>query len=250
MQVKYKDIIIDVKKGTKVNELLANKIEERHLEPIACRFNNEIKRLDMEIQEDGEIDLIDITNKDGMRVYIRGLVYIVCMAFRELYPNAKLTINYQLYHAMFCTVEDAPMTKETLKQVEKKVNEIIARNIPITKKTISKKEAIEFYNGNNEVRGKLQLETSNRDILTLYYCENYFNYLYGVMPLSTGCISQYELVKYDDGFLIRYPSRKQPEVLPELKDTTKLYNALKENAQTHKILDIYTLDKLNNVVRK
>ena len=43
MQVKYKDIIIDVKKGTKVNELLKKYIEEDELKPIACRFNNEVK---------------------------------------------------------------------------------------------------------------------------------------------------------------------------------------------------------------
>ena len=64
MQVKYKDIIIDVKKGTKVNELLEKQIQELELKPIACRFNNEVKRLDMQIETDGEIELIDITNKD------------------------------------------------------------------------------------------------------------------------------------------------------------------------------------------
>ena len=93
MQIKYKDIIIDVKKGTKVNELLKKYIEEDDLKPIACRFNNEVKRLDMPIETDGEIELIDITNKDGMRVYRRGLIFIVCMAFKELFPQAKLTMN-------------------------------------------------------------------------------------------------------------------------------------------------------------
>ena len=106
MQIKYKDYIIDVKKGTKVNEVLKNEIEKLELKPIACRFNNEIKRLDMEITKDGEIELIDITDKDGMRVYKRGLIYIVCMAFNELFPKAKLTIEYQLYHSMFCTIQE------------------------------------------------------------------------------------------------------------------------------------------------
>ena len=98
MQVKYKDIIVDVKKGTPVNKLLEKQIGELELKPIACKFNNEIKRLDMPIEEDGTIELIDITNKDGKRTYVRGLIFVVCMAFKELYPDAKLTIEYQLYH--------------------------------------------------------------------------------------------------------------------------------------------------------
>ena len=63
---------------------------------MACRFNNEIKRLDMEIVEDGILDLLDYTDKDGKRAYIRGLIFVVCMAIKELYPDAKLTIEYQL----------------------------------------------------------------------------------------------------------------------------------------------------------
>ena len=74
MQVKYKDYVIDVKKGTKVCELLGKQIEMAELKPMACRFNNEIKRLDMEIEEDGILDLLDYTSKDGKRAYIRGLI--------------------------------------------------------------------------------------------------------------------------------------------------------------------------------
>lgn len=250
MQVKYKDIIIDVKKGTKVNELLKKYIEEDDLKPIACRFNNEVKRLDMPIEIDGEIELIDITNKDGIRVYRRCLIFIVCMAFKELFPKAKLTIEYQLYHSMFCTVENVEITEEVLKQVQNKVDEIIARNIPIIKNAMTREDATEFYKNTDDLRGAAQLELDSREIVTLYYCNNYYNYLYGVMPITTGCISKYELQKYDNGFLIRYPSRKTPEKVPELKETNKLYNALKENDQTHKILGISTLHKLNNIVRR
>lgn len=250
MQVKYKNIIIDVKKGTKVNELLKKYIDEDDLRPIACRFNNEVKRLDMPIETDGEIELIDITNKDGIRVYRRGLIFIVCMAFKELFPKARLTIEYQLYHSMFCTVENVEITDEVLKQVQNKVDEIIAKNIPIIKNVMTRDEAIDFYKNTDDLRGAAQLELDSRKIVTLYYCNNYYNYLYGVMPITTGCISKYELQKYDTGFLIRYPSRKTPEKVPELKETNKLYNTLKENDQTHKILGISTLHKLNNIVRQ
>ena len=249
MQVNYKDIIIDVKNGTKVNELLSNEIENLELKPIACKFNNEIKRLDMEIKEDGELELIDITHKDGMRVYRRGLIYIVCMAFEELFPNAELTVEYQLFHSMFCTVQGIQLTEENLKKVRKKVDEIIKQNYPITKQIMTRSEAIKFYKEATSMKGKLQLELPGRKVVTLYHCNDYYNYLYGVMPLETGAIIKYDIVKYDNGFLIRYPSRKTPKKIPELKDTHNLYSALKENAITHKILDIYTLNRLNSIVR-
>ena len=141
MQIKYKDYVIDVKKGTKVCDLLGKQIEMAELKPMACRFNNEIKRLDMEIEDNGILELLDYTSKDGKRAYIRGLIFIVCMAIKELYPDAKLTIEYQLYHSMFCLIDGVTVTEKTLSKIRKKVNEIIKENIPIIKKTIPQKEA-------------------------------------------------------------------------------------------------------------
>ena len=249
MQVKYKDYVIDVKKGTKVCELLGKQIEMAELKPMACRFNNEIKRLDMEIEEDGILDLLDYTSKDGKRAYIRGLIFIVCMAIKELYPDAKLTIEYQLYHSMFCLISGVSVTEKTLKEIRKKVDEIIKENNPIIKKTISKEEAEKMYKNKNNTIGRVQFDAPSRDIVTLYHCKEYFNYLYGVMPLSTGDIENYEIVKYDNGILIRYPNRKNPEIIPELKDTTKLYESLKETSKTHKILNIHTLQQLNAIIK-
>ena len=249
MQIKYKDYIIDVKKGTKVCDLLGKQIEMAELKPIACRFNNEIKRLDMEIEEDGILDLLDYTHKDGKRAYIRGLIFIVCMAIKELYPEAKFTIEYQLYHSMFCMLDGVSLTEKTLKGIRKKVDEIIKANIPITKKTISRKEAEEHYKNTDNVIGRMQFDAPSRDIVTLYHCKDYYNYMYGIMPLATGDIKEYELVKYDNGVLIRYPRRKTPEKIPEFKNNDKLYSTLKETSKTHKILNIHTLQKLNGIIK-
>lgn len=250
MQIKYKDYVIDVKKGAKVCDLLGKQIEMAELKPMACRFNNEIKRLDMEIEDNGILELLDYTSKDGKRAYIRGLIFIVCMAIKELYPDAKLTIEYQLYHSMFCLIDGVTVTEKTLSKIRKKVNEIIKENIPIIKKTIPQKEAAKLYKNKNNTIGRVQFDATSRDIVTLYHCKNYYNYLYGVMPLSTGDIGNYEIVKYDNGILIRYPNRANPDKIPELKDTTKLYASLKETSKTHKILNIHTLQQLNTIIKE
>ena len=92
MQITYRDIVIDVKKGTAVKEILKSEIEKSEEKVIACKFNNEIKSLNFEINKDGNLELIDLTSKDGMRIYKRGLIYIICKAFKELYDDIKITI--------------------------------------------------------------------------------------------------------------------------------------------------------------
>ena len=75
MQVVYKKNILDVKRGTRVVDLLKTEIDKSKETVIACRFNNEVKALNYPINSNGEIELIDLTSKDGMRIYTRGLIY-------------------------------------------------------------------------------------------------------------------------------------------------------------------------------
>ena len=138
MQIVYNNTEIDVKKGTKVCDLLEQEISKSKNEVIACKFNNELKSLNYEINSDGKIELIDVTNKDGMRVYKRGLIYIIAKAFQEVYNNALITVNYQLYHSMLCEIDNMKVTEEMIKKVNKRAQEIINKKLPIIIKYIKK----------------------------------------------------------------------------------------------------------------
>lgn len=250
MQIIYGDHIIDVKKGTKVIELLKHEIEKSKIKVVACRFNNEVKSLNYEINSDGKIELIDLTSKDGMRIYRRGLVYIIGKAFYETYPKALLTINYQLSNAMLCEVSNMEVTEEMIKKVDEKVKEIIKRDAKIEKVEMTKEEAEKFYEKENSLRGRLQLEVKDKKEIMLYYCEDYYNYFYGVMPLSTGIMDIYELKEYDGRFLVRYPSKKNPNILQEFHENKKLLATLDDYEEIHKTLNVHTLYKLNKIVKE
>ena len=193
--------------------------------------------------------MINLKDKDGMRVYRRGLVYIISKAFSEVYPNSLLTINYQLSNAMFCTVDNLSITKEVIANVNKRVKEIIDSNLPIEKRFMTKEEAVEFYKKEKTLKGKLQLDLKQKKEVTLYFCENYYNYFYGVLPITTGFAEAYEIVPYANGFLIRYPNRENPYELTKFNDTPKLFKTLEDYEELHKILNINTLYKLNSIIK-
>ena len=96
----------------------------------------------------------------------------------------------------------------------------------------------------------MQLENSKKKQFSLYYCENYYNYFFGVMPISTGYIKLFNMMKYEDGFLIMYPSKKDPNVVAPYKETKKLFKTLEEYEDIYKILGFYTLDKINKLIRE
>lgn len=227
-----------------VMELFREEIQKNDL-MIACNCNNEIKSLNYVPQENDKIDLIDSTTRDGKRTYVRGLLYIMSKAFCECYPEAILSVNYQLTNAMYCEIENMQVTKEMTDKVQNKMQEIIQKNLPIVKKTMTKEEAEKLYQNENDTRGRLQLTNNQKNEVSLYFCEDFYNYFYGVMPVSTGFAKAFEVIPYREGFLLRYPSKENPRVLENSTTSHKLVVALEEYTDIHRILDIHTVYKLN-----
>lgn len=250
MKIQLAEKEIEIKnEGKTVAELFENEIKQNDL-IIACNCNNEVKSLNYIPKENDKINFINLSSRDGRRIYIRGILYVMSMAFHECYPEAYLTINYQLTNAMYCEVDNMEITNEMISNVENKMKEIIQKNIPIKKVEMSKEEAEKFYEKEKTLRGILQLDNNEKSGVSLYFCENYYNYFYGVMPISTGYIKVFELKKYNDGFLLRYSSKTKPYELENTQASTKLVSALDEYIDIHNILNINTLYKLNKKIKE
>ena len=247
IEIKYKDQIINTEK-TKVIDLFRDEIEKNSI--IACKYNNEVKSLNFELTQNGTIELLDISDRDGRRIYIRGLVYVLSKAFESLYPDVKTTVNYQLSNSMLCEVVDEEVTDEMIENINRKFKEIVDKDIPIIKREMTKQEAKEFYSVEKNEKGKLQIEYGKKNTVSLYFCEDYYNYFYGILPISTGFAKIYEIVKYHDGILIRYPSKTEPNKLPVFEENNKLLETLDEYEDLHEFLHVQTLYKLNRIIKR
>lgn len=238
MQVieKYKE---DIKKA---------KAEGKNI--IACMCNYEVKSLKHEVKDGDIVTLLDTSTKDGKRIYIRGILYVMAKALHELYPQALLSVNYQLSNAMFCEIDNMKITNEMIESIKNKMTEIISKDLPVRKIKMTKEEAVNFYNDEKTLRGIAQIDNNQKDGISLYYCEEYYNYFFGVMPISTGYTKIFDILKYHDGFLVRYPSTKSPNELEKYKESKKLSATLYEYEDIHKVLNVHTLYKLNNVIKQ
>lgn len=248
MKIIYKNIEVETEENTTILDLFKETIEEKQ-NIIACMVNNEVKPLNYILKENDEVELLDTTSRDGARIYTRGLLFIMAKAFNELYPQIQLTVNYQLSSSMFCEIDNAIVTEEMMQNVKEKMQEIIDKNLEIKKVQMSKEEAKIFIEKENTGIGKIQLENKQKDEVSFYFCEDYYNYFYGVMPILTGYIKLFDIMKYQSGFLIRYPSKEEPNQIKPYQEGKKLLATLKEYDDINEILGISTLSQLNEKIR-
>ena len=250
MKIQYKDKIIEVEKGTTIDKCFKKEIENSKYTVIGAIYNNEYICLNKEIDEDGEIELLDISTKEGLRAYRRTLIFIFAKALREIFSENRATVNYQMANAIYCDIGEIEVTEEIVQELNKKMREIVKKDIPITLKVMNREEAEEFFKEKKTKRGILQIELKSNKKIYMNFCEDYFNYCYGIMANRTGVIKTFDIVKYDKGLLIRYPSIEEPDKLPSLMQNKKLKWAFNEYNEIHKILGMNAVYMLNEAVKQ
>ena len=172
-------------------------------------YNNQYVNLDFEIKKDGKIELIDTSEKEGMRIYKRTLIYIFAKALKKLYPDNKATVNYQLANATYCDIGNIEVTEELVQKIQEEMRAIVRSNLPIKEIKMTREEAEKFYQETNTRRGKLQYDLKSNKKIYMYFCEDYFNYCYGTIANHTGATKIFEIIKYDKGLLIAKINAKQ-----------------------------------------
>ena len=250
MEIRYNEKKTNIEKGLTVSEAFKDEIENSKYEIVGCLYNNEYMNLETEIQEGARIKLIDISSKEGMKIYRRTLVYIMGKAFESLYPKEKITVEYQLGNAMFCRCDNLIITDDFIEKMREKIQEIIDKNLKIRKVEMTRQEAQKLYEETNTSKGRLQFDFEENKIIYMYYCEKYYNYCFGVLANKTGVIKKFDIVNYGDGFLVRYPVSKNPTEIPKFVETKKLSWALDEFEKIHTVLNVNTVYKLNKAIEE
>lgn len=250
MKIQYKDKEIEIENAIKIKDLLKNEINESEHEVIGATFNNKYVNLDYEVKESGEIKLIDISSKAGMKIYRNTLIYILGMAFEKVCPGLKMTVNYQLNNSMFCDIDNTEVTEEIVQKLNEEMRKIVKENLTIKQVAMTREEAKKLYDETDTSKGRLQFDFEENEKIYMSYCGDYFNYCYETIADRTGVTKIFEIMKYSDGFLMRYPSSNAPEQMPKLIQTKKLAWALDEYDDIHKILNMNTVYKLNRAVEE
>lgn len=250
INVTYKNESYSIEEGTKVIDFIKSKLNLNIDSILACKVYNEVKALDYVLEKDCKLELIDYTTSDGSRIYVRGITFVLIKAFEEIYPEIKLTVNYSLGHALYCEPQNGEkLTEEMIEKVKDRMKEIIEKDITITKKTITLEEAKAIYEKQERPDKLGIIENRMKSHISMYYCENTFNYFYGVMPISTRYMKYFNVELYEKGLLLIYPRRYNPTEVEKLKDTKKLYNTFDEYDKFNKILHVENVAQLNNQIK-
>ncbi|MBE6065471.1 nucleoside kinase [Clostridium cochlearium] len=242
-----KEILIE--KGKTLGDILCQHPIENEWPIVLGHMNGKIYELNSKISEEGTLELIDLSSDAGNRAYIRTLQFILIKATLEEFPGANISIQHSLSKGLYCEIKNGNFLKEKdLEKIKKRMKKIIDENIPIKEEYFTKEETMKMLKRlNMEDRIKL-LSHLNLEKIKLYELDGVYEYFYGPMAESTGIIKEFDLMYYEPGFILRYPTKEKPNKLPEFEEHKKLANIFRETERWGDILEVADVGSLNNKV--
>lgn len=218
--------------------------------PMACLVNGQLRELTYHADRDLRVRVLTLADSDGMRVYRRSLSLLLIAVADELFPEAKINVEYGLnFGGLYCEVEGRPPFSEAeLQQVEARMHALVEADLPIHKERISIKEAENLFKARGADDKLRLLRARHKPYLTVYNFHHYRDYLHGYMVPSTGYLKTFALAPYSNGFVLRYPRSSHPDELQPLVEYPRLVNIFDEYGDWMTKLGIRDVGALNEVV--
>lgn len=216
---------------------------------IIAKVNNKLAELNEVLHEDSNVEFLTLSSYEARRIYARGLTFILIRAAEEIFPGCTVSIEHSINKGIYGEIHKIGSLEEgDIKEVEKRMREIINQDIPFEKHTISLDEAIKIFKKYGQ-KDKLRLfKYWNEDTVDVCKCGWKYDYFYGRMVPSTGYLKIFEIEYYKPGFVLRYPETYSPDTIPVNVEQKKLFSVFRETEEWGKILDVGDVGALNDKV--
>ncbi|MEI6094971.1 MAG: threonine--tRNA ligase [Gammaproteobacteria bacterium] len=147
-----------------------------------------------------DCDLVIITAKDheeSLEVIRHSTAHLLAQAVKLLFPQAQVTIGPVIEDGFYYDFAfERPFTPEDLLAIEKKMTELVQANDPITRRELSRADAIAYFTDLGEsYKAQIIRDLPNTEVLSLYRQGEFEDLCRGPHVPSTGKLKAFKLTK-------------------------------------------------------
>ncbi|WP_010664625.1 nucleoside kinase [Marinilabilia salmonicolor] len=235
-------------RGTSLKEIAENQKISTKYPILGAMVNNQVRELSFEIYNPKTIEFIDITHKDGMRMYIRSLSFLLTAAAKEVFPEATLRIDHSVSKGFYCELHGLkqPLSIDDIFEIGRQMREMVEEDIPFLQFKDETDDVVALFKEKG-LHDKVQLLEHRGQYYSTYYSLNeHIGKFYGFMVPSTGYLKVFDLNKYYNGMLLQMPSQQHPEEVQELVEQNKMFEIFREFSHWNRVLNVTNISDLND----
>lgn len=252
IRVEVNGRIYEYPENTRIMDIAGDFRKDYEYDIILAFMNNKLSELFKNAQDNCTLSFVTTADDAGHKTYVRGLILLMLKAFYAEFGSEnidKVSAEFSLGNGLYCEYSGkVPLTDEKLAKVKQRMKELVLKDISFEKRSIGTDKAIELFNS-YRMYDKARLFKYRRVSKTnIYNLDGFEDYYYGYMPPSSGMLKYFDLMKYEEGFLLLVPSRKNPTVVEPFIPRKKLYETLNESNKWAKMMNVNNVADLNDII--
>ncbi|WP_347707397.1 nucleoside kinase [Colidextribacter sp. OB.20] len=204
------------------------------------------------LDRDCSLKMVTAQDKPGIQTYERSAVFLMLKAFYDVAGREnveRLSVEYSLSSALFCLARGSfTLDQDLLNRVEGRMRELSAAAIPIEKQSISTDDAVELFRQAGLVHKAELFNFRINSRVNVYSLDGFVDYFYGYMVADTSYVKCFGLELFENGFILRLPTQKDPEHLGDFKPSLKVFKELSSSTLRSQALRASNVAELNTAV--
>ena len=225
--------------------------KDRAVYPVyLAKVGNDIRELTWKIGKGESITLLDIRTQAANMAYQASLTLLYLKAVEDVLGRTPVEIMHSLNKGLYTEIrKEGGVSSAELKEVEKAMRDMVKEDITLVRRAVTKQEALEELDSLGLVEKRRLFEhAAELERVWFYELDGFKNAFYCHMLPSTGYLKLFDIRKYRDGVLLRFPHMSDPSRLPDYSDDEKMYESFRSATHWQKLLGIEYVADLNEKI--
>lgn len=193
----------------------------------------------------GEVRLLRYVDPAGKECYSRTAQFVIFLAIRQLWPEARAKMNCTLGDSVYISVSGAADFSAGV--LRERVARLVAEDIPLIRSRVSLESAIDHFTKDGQLDKARLLSWRKLDYFDEYAYGDFADYYYGEMMPSTGYLTVWNILPADGGFIFVYPDDQNPEICAKVPAMPNFFSVFTEGERWCSLMECETVADLNGL---
>lgn len=225
--------------------------EYENLIALAAR-DGKIRELFKKLTRDCEVTFFTLKDDVGNKTYVRSATMLFLKAVFDVYGREaarSCRVEFAIGNGSYISPKGKiNATEENAAKIRNRMRELVEAKTPFLKRSYSLDNAMELFRKEG-MKDKEKLFRYRRgSFVNIYEMDGYYDYYYGYMLPNAGYVKWFDVIAYEDGFMLLLPDKKDPTHVKPFQERKLLFRTLKESGEWGKEIGIETVGDLNDQI--
>ena len=169
---------------------------------LAAEIDGQIVDASTKINKDISLKVITAKDKEGVKIIRHSTAHLLAHAVKSLFPEVQVTIGPVIDNGFYYDfLYPKGFSESDFEAIENKMNEIIKRDISISRRVLARNDAVKFFKGLGEdFKAEIIESIPAGEDLSLYEQDDFTDLCRGPHVPTTGRLGAFKLTKVSGAY--------------------------------------------------